>query len=206
MAGLPVPVVTDLPALLSHVARDDADDGRPIVGIGAVPFAPIGASAWRIGGVAMWCAFFPPRSGRAHQPQRRCRALPRSARSHSNWPGGAAVRYRAVCVTTPAHARGAPSARLWPHHAAAVPGWPVVAVSLRRLSPSAVHSSRRSPDNGRLESGPAHGTSVAPRFGSGGSAGRLGEGAAPAIACTVAPHEPIVFIIKHRKIQLSVVS
>jgi hypothetical protein len=29
---------------------------------------------------------------------------------------------------------------------------------------------------------PAHGTSVAPRFGSGGSAGRLGGGAAPAIS------------------------
>jgi hypothetical protein len=74
MAGLPVRVVTDPPALLACVPRDDADDGRPIVGIGAVPFTLIGAPAWGGGGVAMGCAFFPPRSGRAHPPHRRCRS------------------------------------------------------------------------------------------------------------------------------------
>src|SRR5215475_581210 len=74
VTGLPIRMVTNPQALLARVARDDADDGRPIVGIGSVPFALIGAPAWWIGWVAMRCAFFPPRSGTVHQPQRRCRA------------------------------------------------------------------------------------------------------------------------------------
>ena len=79
VAGLPVRMVADPPALLSCVARDDADDGGTIVGIGTVPFALIGVPAWRIVGVAMRRAFFPPRSGTVRPPQRRCRALHRSA-------------------------------------------------------------------------------------------------------------------------------
>jgi len=61
-------------ALLARVPRNDADDGGPIVGIGAVPFALIGAPPGRIGGVAMRGAFFPPRSGRVHRPQTPCRS------------------------------------------------------------------------------------------------------------------------------------
>jgi hypothetical protein len=45
-AGRPIRMVTDPQALLARVARDDADDGRPIIGIGAMPFALIGALAW----------------------------------------------------------------------------------------------------------------------------------------------------------------
>ena len=39
-----VRVVAHPQALLARVARDDADDGGPVVGIGAVAFALIGAS------------------------------------------------------------------------------------------------------------------------------------------------------------------
>jgi hypothetical protein len=92
------------------------------------------------------------------------------------------IGYGAVCVTTPARARGARSARTWPYHAAATPGWTLVAVSWRRPSLSAAYKSRRRPDHGRPESGPEPGTRVAPRFGSGGSAGRLGGGVAPAVS------------------------
>jgi hypothetical protein len=74
VAGLPVRVVADPPALLARVARDDADDGGTIVGIGAVPFALIGASTRWIGGIAMGRAFFPPRFGTARRPQKRCRS------------------------------------------------------------------------------------------------------------------------------------
>jgi hypothetical protein len=42
-AGLPVCMVTDPPALLPRVARDDTDDGRAIVPISPVPFALVGA-------------------------------------------------------------------------------------------------------------------------------------------------------------------
>jgi hypothetical protein len=158
VAGLPVRVVTDPAALLACVTRDAADDGRPIVGRGAVPLALIGAPAGSRGGV-LFC--------------------PRVLVELISLTGGAGG-CGAVCVPTPARARGAPSARLGPHPAAAVPGWPAVAGSWRRPSPSAASSNHRRPDHGRRESGPGHGPSVAPRFGTGGSAGRLGAGAAPA--------------------------
>ena len=70
----PVRVVAHPEALLTRVARDDADDGGPIVGIGAVAFALIGPSTWRVTGIAMGRAFFPPRSGTVRQPQKPCRS------------------------------------------------------------------------------------------------------------------------------------
>jgi hypothetical protein len=82
VTGGPVRMVADPPALLAGVARDDAEDGGTIVGIGAVPFALMGASTGWIGGIAMRRAFFPPRCGPARRPQRRCRSSHRSARSH----------------------------------------------------------------------------------------------------------------------------
>ena len=69
-----VRVVAHPQALLARVARDDADDGGPIVGIGAVAFALIGASTWRVTGIAMGRAFFPPRSGTVRPPQTRYRS------------------------------------------------------------------------------------------------------------------------------------
>jgi hypothetical protein len=70
VAGVPVRMVADPPALLSCVARDDTDDRGAIVGRGAVPFALIGTPAWWIDGVTRRPAFFPPRYGTAHRPQR----------------------------------------------------------------------------------------------------------------------------------------
>jgi hypothetical protein len=70
----PVRVVAHPEALLTRIARNDADDGWPIVGIGAVAFALIGPSTWRVTGIAMGRAFFPPRSGTVRQPQTRCRS------------------------------------------------------------------------------------------------------------------------------------
>jgi hypothetical protein len=69
-----VRVVAHPKALLARVPRDDADDGGPIVGIGAVSPALIGASTWWVTGIAMGRAFFPPRSGRVRQPQTPCRS------------------------------------------------------------------------------------------------------------------------------------
>jgi hypothetical protein len=67
-------VVTDPEALLARVPRNDTDDGRTAVGIGAVPSPLIGTSTGRIIGVRMGRAFFPPRFGRARLPQRQCPA------------------------------------------------------------------------------------------------------------------------------------
>jgi hypothetical protein len=53
-AGAHVGMVADPPALLSRVVRDDADNGRTIVGIRTVPSALIAAPPWRVGGIAMW--------------------------------------------------------------------------------------------------------------------------------------------------------
>jgi len=69
-------------ALLARLARDHTDDRGPIVGIGAVAFALIGAAAWRVAGMTMGCAFFPPRSGTAHLPRRWCRPSSLSGPSH----------------------------------------------------------------------------------------------------------------------------
>jgi hypothetical protein len=60
-------------ALFARLARDDADDRGPIVGIGAVALALIGASTGWIRRIAMGRAFFPPRSDTVRRPQRLCR-------------------------------------------------------------------------------------------------------------------------------------
>jgi hypothetical protein len=80
--GVPVRMVADPPALLTRVARDDADDGGTIVGIGAVPFALIGATTGWIGGIAMRRAFFPPRFGTARRLRRHCPPSQPSVPSH----------------------------------------------------------------------------------------------------------------------------
>ena len=74
VARPPVRVVAYPKALLACVTRDDADDGRPIVGIGAMASPLIGPSTWRVAGIAMGRAFFPPRSGTARRPQTPCRS------------------------------------------------------------------------------------------------------------------------------------
>jgi len=69
-----VRVVAYPKALLTRVARNDADDGRPIVGVGTVAFALISTSTWRVPGITVGRAFFPPRSGTVRRPQTPCRS------------------------------------------------------------------------------------------------------------------------------------
>ena len=53
LASPPVRVVAHPKMLLARLARDDPDDRGPIVGRGAVAFALMGMSAWRVARVAM---------------------------------------------------------------------------------------------------------------------------------------------------------
>ena len=129
VAGLPVRMVTDPPALLACLARDDADDRGTIVRIGAVPFALIGALAWRIKRVAMRRTFFPLRSGTARRTQRRCPSSGGWVPWRSHGSGCAAAGYGVAYATVPALGPGGPSTHLWPHRAAAVPAQRIVAVA-----------------------------------------------------------------------------
>jgi hypothetical protein len=72
LASPSIRMVAHPQALLARLARDDTDDRGPIVGIGAMSFAFIGAPPGRIQGVAMRRAFFPPRFGTTRSPQRWC--------------------------------------------------------------------------------------------------------------------------------------
>jgi hypothetical protein len=182
-ACAPVRVITDPEALLTCVARDHTDDGRTIIGIGAMPLALIRAPTGRIRGVAMGSAFFPPRSDTVHPPQRRCRSSPRSARGGSGWLGYAVAGYAAVCVTPPTRARGGRSARLWQAHAAAPPAWLVVAASFRRPSSSAEYSSHHRPDSDKLEKALGHETRAVRSDHSAGRRAHAGGGDVPAKSC-----------------------
>src|SRR5262249_15632241 len=92
-----VRVIARPTALLARVARDDADNRRTIVGIGAVAFALIGASAWRGVRIAMGRAVFPPRSGTVRRPQTPCRSSPRLARYGSGSSARAGVSCAVAC-------------------------------------------------------------------------------------------------------------
>jgi hypothetical protein len=157
VAGWPVRMVADPQALLARVARDDADDGGTIVSIGAMPFPLIGAPAWRIVGVAMRRACFPPRAGPARPPQRPCQPACRSAPSRSGWLGGAVAGCGAVCAKAPTRGLSARWVRLSPCHGAGVPAWLGVGGSLQRRCWSGAYSSRHTCGNGRQGSLPGVG-------------------------------------------------
>ena len=182
-AGLSVRMVTDPPALLSRVPRDNTDDRRPIVRIGAVPLTLIGAPPGRIRRVTVRRAFFPPRSGTTRQPRRPCPSSGRSGRMHSDGPEYAAVAYGAVGVTAPTHVPGGPSILPWQSRVAGVPAWRVVAASFRRQSLSTACNSHDRRDSDRPESSLAPGIGVAPYLDNAGIAGRPGGGAVRAKAC-----------------------
>jgi hypothetical protein len=178
-----VRVVAHPKALLARVARDHTDDRGPIVGISAVAFALIGASAWRVAGIVMGRAFFPPRFGTARLPQRRCPPSYRWGLWRSAGSGCAVVGYGAVCATAPARGRGGLSVPPWQSHAAAALEWPVVGEFSRRRSRSTVCSSRRRSDSDRLESGLALGTAVAPGSDNAGIVGHLRADGVPVTGC-----------------------
>jgi hypothetical protein len=177
-----VRVVAHPQALLARLARDHTDERRPIVGIRAMALALIAASAWRVAGLAMRCACFPPRSGTTRLPQRRCPPSYQWGRWHSAGSGCAVGGYGAVCATAPVRVRGGRSVPPWPFHAAAL-AWPVVGEFSRGQSLSTACSSRRRRDNDRPESGLARGTAVAPCSDNAGIVGHLGAGGVPAREC-----------------------
>jgi hypothetical protein len=67
-------MVADPEALLACVPRDQAHNGRTVIGVGPMPSPLIGPPPGWILGVRMGRAFFPPRSGIVRRPQRPCLA------------------------------------------------------------------------------------------------------------------------------------
>jgi hypothetical protein len=114
-----VRVVADPEAWLARLSRDHTEDRGTSVRIRSVPFTLIGASPWRVGGVAMGPAVFPPRADTVRRPHGRCQSSRRWALCRSDWPGCAAAGYAAASVTPPTRAPAGPSARPWRSHAAA---------------------------------------------------------------------------------------
>ena len=182
-ARMPVRMVAHPKTLLPRLARDHTDDGGAIIGIGAVPPPFIGASAWRIAGIAMGRTFFPLRSGRVHRPQRRCRPSHRWGRSRASWLGCAAAACGAVCVRDPIPARGVLWTRLWPCRAATGPKSPGAAGFSQRPSWSAACSSHRRPDNDRPENGLDRGIGAVRSAHSTGTADHADGGDVPARSC-----------------------
>lgn len=147
-----------------------------------MPLAPIGAPAWRVGGIAMAC-FFPPRSEPTHRLRRLSHASPRSGRSRSCGLESVAAGYGAVSVTAPARGRGGLSARPWPSRGGAAPASLVVAVSWRRSSPSAGDGSHHRPDSGQPEHTLGHETGAVWSAHSGGIQTHMGGGGVPTTSC-----------------------
>lgn len=163
-----VRVVAHPEALLTCSAGNNADDGGPIVGRRAVAFAFIGASTWRIAGIAMGRAVFPRRAGRVHRPQRRYRSSRRLARWRAGGPARADATCAAVGVIPPTPGRSARWVRLSPSHVAGVSAWLGVAGSWQRRCGSGAYSRRHTNGTGRPGRRPAAG-----RVGARGS-GRAG--------------------------------
>jgi hypothetical protein len=148
-------VVTHPPALLARLARDEADDGGPIVGRGAVALALIGPSPWRVTGIAMGGAVFPPRSGAVRQPHTRGRASPRLVRSRAGAFVRAGATCAVACVTSPPHGLSARWVPLGRGRAAGGPAWLGVGGSFQRRGWAGAWRSRHTRGNGRPGKRPA---------------------------------------------------
>jgi hypothetical protein len=127
-----VRVVAHPPARLTCIARNDADEGGPIVGLGAVALALIGPATWRVAGVAMRRAVFPPHAGPVRRPQTPCRSSPRLARDGAGASARAGATYAVACGRFLTHGRSAPWAHLSLCRAAAGPAWLGVGGSWQR--------------------------------------------------------------------------
>ena len=182
-ARTPVHMVTHPQALLPRLARDHTDYGWAIIGIGAVPLPFIRASACWIAGITMRRTFFPRRSGRVHLPQRRCRPSHRWVRSRSRWLGCAAAAYGAACVIYPIPARGVPWTSPWQCRAATGPMSPGAVGFSQRPSRLVESSSRRRPDNDKLENSLVLGIGAVRSAYSAGIADHAEGGDAPARLC-----------------------
>lgn len=182
-ARAPVRMVAYPKTLLPRLARDDAEDGWAIRGIGAMPLPFIGAPAWGIVGVAMGRTFFPRRSDRVHRLQRRYRPLHRWVLSRSSWLGCAAAAYGAACVIHLIPAPGVPWTPPWPCRAARVPTSPGAAGFSQRPSRSTHVVAISRPDNDRLGNGLVRGTSAIRSAHSAGIADHADVGDVPARWC-----------------------
>src|SRR6266540_5296499 len=183
VAGPCVRVITHPEALLTCLPRYHTENGRAIVGISAVPFALVAAPTWRVGGIQMRGAFFPPRSGRVHPPRRWPRSSCRPEPCHSDSSARAGAAYAVAYATFPVHGRGAPSVRLWQCRGAGAPGLQDAAASSRTPCRSAACNSRHRPGSGRRESDLVRGTAVVRSAHSGGMSAHLGGGGVPARGC-----------------------
>jgi hypothetical protein len=183
-AGMPLSLVANPEARLTGVPRDDTDNGWTIVGVGPVPSPLIGPPTRRIVRGRMGCAVFPPRIGTARRPQRRCPAWPQSGRSRSRGLGYAAARDGAVGVTASTRVPGGPWVHPSQSRAATVPGSLAADGSSRRRYRLARCHSPRSPDTGRPENGPGHGTAADGGSRSAGILSLLGGGGVPARGCS----------------------
>src|SRR5579885_1554658 len=108
-AGRAVGVVMDEVAHQPALAPLDRKDRRAVCLISSVPAPLVGASSWRVSGVAMRIAFFPRRSGTT----RRLRARRQAAARRAVFAGGCAVL--AAAVHARAHAPAPTRARSEEH-------------------------------------------------------------------------------------------
>jgi hypothetical protein len=99
-----VRVVAAPEARRPRLPRQEADEGGPIVGSGAVPWALMGASTGRGGGIARRRALLPQRADPAPPPRRMGQPARPGEPSRAGGPGGAAAGSAAAGVPGP-HAR-----------------------------------------------------------------------------------------------------
>jgi hypothetical protein len=59
MTSPAIGMVTHPDALFARLPIDNAEERRPVIGVGAMPTVPIGTAAGRIGMVTVGDAFFP---------------------------------------------------------------------------------------------------------------------------------------------------
>ena len=88
---LPVGMRAHAQPALPTFPADGPDDGRTIVLIGPVPSSVVRAAAWRIAWVAVFVAFFPPRSETSHRFQSPGQAIVEDSTSYTRCLGGGAA-------------------------------------------------------------------------------------------------------------------
>ncbi len=70
VTGLLIGMVADPKTVFAALARDQMNNGWPVIGICATPSLLIRAPARRIFGIPMGRTFFPPHSGRVRRPRK----------------------------------------------------------------------------------------------------------------------------------------
>ena len=124
---------------------DEREDRWPVGFISAVPSSFVGAASGRVLRVGVRRAFFPPRSGTTHQPQRLAHQADLLAARGADstaplcaWHAGGHAQYQV-------HVRAVRWTRLWRSRAKSTPVWRVAGGSSQRLCPSGLSGSGRTP-------------------------------------------------------------